>query len=130
MHEKRIEIRWRDMDALGHVNNGVYLSYLEEARDEWLDRVLGQGGQSWGYVLARVEVDFRRELAQADDAVIVRIALLRIGTSSLRTREEILTPDGMLAAAAEAVLVARDLDGGGSRPLSPEERERLELELR
>lgn len=130
MHEKRIEIRWRDMDALGHVNNGVYLSYLEEARDEWLDRVLGQGGQSWGYVLARVEVDFRRELAQADDAVLVRIALLRIGTSSLRTREEILTPDGMLAAAAEAVLVARDLEGGGSRPLSPEERERLELELR
>lgn len=130
MHEKRIEIRWRDMDALGHVNNGVYLSYLEEARDEWLDRVLGQGGQSWGYVLARVEIDFRRELAQADDAVLVRIALLRIGTSSLRTREEILTPDGVLAAAAEAVLVARDLEGGGSRPLSPEERERLELELR
>ncbi len=130
MHEKRIEIRWRDMDALGHVNNGVYLSYLEEARDEWLDRVLGQGSQSWGYVLARVEIDFRRELAQADDAVLVRIALLRIGTSSLRTREEILTPDGVLAAAAEAVLVARDLEGGGSRPLSPVERERLELELR
>src|SRR3982751_3811505 len=36
MHEKRIEIRWRDVDAYGHVNNAVYLTYLEEVRDEWL----------------------------------------------------------------------------------------------
>lgn len=129
MHEKRIEIRWRDLDALGHVNNGVYLTFLEEARDEWLDRVLGQGGQSWGYVLARVELDFRRELTQADDEVLVRISLLRIGTSSLRTREEILTLDGTVAASAEAVLVARDDERRGSRPLGADERALLEREL-
>ena len=41
MHEKRIEIRWRDQDAYGHVNNAVYLTYLEEARDEWLEQTLG-----------------------------------------------------------------------------------------
>lgn len=129
MHEKRIEIRWRDLDALGHVNNGVYLTFLEEARDEWLDRTLGREGQSWGYVLARVEIDFRRELTQADDEVLARISLLRIGTSSLRTREEILTLDGTVAASGEAVLVARDRERGGSRPLSPAERELLEREL-
>ena len=38
MHEKRIEIRWRDLDAYGHVNNAVYPTYLEECRDEWLER--------------------------------------------------------------------------------------------
>ncbi|MCC6224582.1 MAG: acyl-CoA thioesterase [Thermoleophilia bacterium] len=129
MHEKRIEIRWRDLDALGHVNNGVYLTFLEEARDEWLDRVLGPEGRGRVYVLARVEIDYRRELTQADDAVVVRISLLQLGTSSLRTREEILTLDGGVAAAAEAVLVARDDDLGGSRPLEPRERALLEREL-
>ena len=39
MHEKRVEIRWRDIDAFGHVNNAVYLTYFEEARDEWMEKV-------------------------------------------------------------------------------------------
>ena len=50
MHEKQIEIRWRDQDAYGHVNNAVYLTYLEEVRDEWLERALGDAGDAWGYV--------------------------------------------------------------------------------
>ena len=41
VHTKRIEIRWRDMDAFRHVNNSVYLTYLEETRDEWFLAVLG-----------------------------------------------------------------------------------------
>ncbi|MEA2268861.1 MAG: acyl-CoA thioester hydrolase, partial [Solirubrobacteraceae bacterium] len=41
MHSKRIEIRWRDVDNYGHVNNAVYLTYLEEVRDEWLLSVIG-----------------------------------------------------------------------------------------
>ena len=40
VHEKRLEIRWSDLDAFGHVNNAVYLAYLEECRDEWLDVAL------------------------------------------------------------------------------------------
>jgi len=40
VHEKRIEVRWRDVDNYGHVNNAVYLTYLEEVRDEWLARTL------------------------------------------------------------------------------------------
>jgi acyl-CoA thioester hydrolase len=122
VHEKRIEIRWRDMDAYGHVNNAAYLTYLEEVRDEWLDRVLGDTGSAWDYVLARVAIDFRRELRQADDAVVASCRLERIGTSSVRTREELRTLDGTLSAEAEAVLVARDLEAGGSRPLTPAER--------
>jgi acyl-CoA thioester hydrolase len=122
VHEKRIEIRWRDMDAYGHVNNAAYLTYLEEVRDEWLDRVLGGTGSAWDYVLARVAIDFRRELRQADDAVVASCRLERIGTSSVRTREELRTLDGTLSAEAEAVLVARDLEAGGSRPLTPAER--------
>jgi acyl-CoA thioester hydrolase len=129
VHEKQIEIRWRDQDAYGHVNNAVYLTYLEEVRDEWLERALGESGDAWGYVTARVAIDFRRELTQDDDAVVARLWLTRIGTSSLTTREEIVTVGGELAAEAEAVLVARDTETGRSRPLSDPERAALEREL-
>jgi acyl-CoA thioester hydrolase len=121
-HEKRIEIRWRDLDAYRHVNNAVYATYLEEGRDEWMVRALGDAGNPWDYVLARVAIDFRRELTQDDDAVLVRIRLTRIGTSSLTLHEEIVTLGGSLSAESEAVLVARDLDTGRPRPLTDVER--------
>ncbi len=121
-HEKRIEIRWRDLDALRHVNNAVYATYLEEARDEWFVRALGPGGNFWDYVLARVAIDFRRELTQDDEALVVRTRLVRIGTSSLTFREEIVSLAGWVAADAESVVVARDRDSGRSRPLTDAER--------
>ena len=67
-------------------------------------------------------IDFRRELTQADEVVLVSCRLVRVGRSSLATREEIRTEDGELAAEAEAILVARDRERGGSRPLAPAER--------
>ncbi|HEY7563163.1 MAG TPA: thioesterase family protein, partial [Gaiellaceae bacterium] len=126
VHEKEIEIRWRDQDAYGHVNNAVFLTYLEEARDEWLEQALGSPGIAWDYVLARVEVDFRRELTQADERVVARCELQSLGTSSVRTREELVTAAGELAAEAQAVLVARDPETRRSRPLTDEERAKLE----
>ena len=128
-HEKRIEIRWRDVDAYQHVNNAVYATYLEECRDEWLATALGAAGDSWNFVLARVAIDFRRELRLEDDAVIVSCRLEHIGTASLTLREEIRTTSGALAAESEAVLVARDRTTGRSRPLSEVERRALERVL-
>jgi acyl-CoA thioester hydrolase len=125
VHEKRIEIRWRDLDAYDHVNNAVYLTYLEEARDEWLEHALGRHDAAWGYVLARVAIDFRRELRQDDDEVVASCALARLGNSSVTTREELRTRNGELAAEAEAVLVAVDPDSRESRPLSEQERAAL-----
>jgi acyl-CoA thioester hydrolase len=125
-HEKRIEIRWRDLDALGHVNNAVYATYLEECRDEWAVRALGGFGDPWEWVLARVAIDFRRELTQEDDLVVVSATLVRIGRSSLTLREEIRKLDGTLSAEAESVIVARDRDTGRSRPLTAAERTALE----
>jgi acyl-CoA thioester hydrolase len=128
-HEKRIEIRWRDLDALRHVNNAVYATYLEEARDEWFVRALGPGGNFWDYVLARVAIDFRRELTQDDEALVVRTRLVRIGTSSLTFREEIVSLAGWVAAEAESVVVARDHDSGRSRPFTDAERADLSAVL-
>jgi len=129
VHEKRIEIRWRDLDAYRHVNNAVYATYLEECRDEWMEVALGDAGDLWDFVLARVAIDFREELTQEDDAVVVSARLSRIGRSSLTLREEIRKLDGTLAAVAESVLVARDPKIGRSRPLSDSERAALEAAL-
>jgi acyl-CoA thioester hydrolase len=124
-YEQRIEVRWRDVDALRHVNNAVYATYLEECRDGWLERVLGEDGALWDYVLARVAIDFRREIGLDEEAVLARVTLVRIGTSSLTLREEIRLHDGTLAAAAESVIVARDHETGRSRPLTEAERAAL-----
>ncbi len=113
-HGKRIEIRWRDIDAYLHVNNAVYATYLEECRDEWVVRALAEVGDPWDFVLARVATDFRRELRLEDDAVVVSCRVDRIGTSSITLREEIRTLAGELAAESEAVLVARDRENGRS----------------
>ncbi len=127
MHEKRIEIRWRDVDAFRHVNNAVYATYLEECRDELFEQVLARVGDPWDYALARVAIDFRRELTQEDAEVVVRCAIARVGRSSVALREEIRALDGELSAEAEAVLVARDRVTGRSRPLTDAEREAFEL---
>jgi acyl-CoA thioester hydrolase len=124
--EKAIEIRWRDLDSFGHVNHVVFLTYLEEVRDEWLGGALGDGDAVLSFVVARVAIDYRRELTLADDVVVARCGLGRIGTSSITTRESVSTRAGELAAEAEAVLVARDAESGRSRPLEPAERAAFE----
>jgi acyl-CoA thioester hydrolase len=129
MHERRIEIRWSDLDAYAHVYHPVYLSYLEEVRDQWLHRVLGLDGRVWDYVVARVAVDYRGTLGLADGGVVARCQLKQIGRSSLTTTEEVLAPDGRLAAEAEVVIVAWDAASGRARPLSDAERAALQHEL-
>jgi acyl-CoA thioester hydrolase len=126
VHEKRIEIRWRDVDAFRHVNNAVYATYLEECRDELVDEVLEGVGDPWDFVLARVAINYRRELIQDDDIVVVGCAVDRVGNSSVALQEEIRTLSGDLAAEAEAVIVARDPASGRSRTLTEAEREAFE----
>jgi acyl-CoA thioester hydrolase len=129
MHEVTIRIRWRDMDGYGHVNNAVYLTYLEECRDAWAQALLGSVGGSWDFVLAHVGVDYRRQLTQTDGEVVVSCRLASFGRSSIRTKEAIVMSDGTLAAQAEAVVVPRDPKADRSRPLSEAERELLQAEL-
>jgi acyl-CoA thioester hydrolase len=129
VHEKRIEIRWRDMDAFEHVNNAVFLTYLEECRDELMAGTLADVGDLNDFVLAHVSIDYRRQLTQDDDAVVVRCGLERIGRSSVRTREEIRTAGGELAATAEAVMVPLAAGGGGARPLTDAERAAFDARL-
>ena len=122
--EVRIPIRWRDVDAYGHVNNAVFLNYLEEARDRLVDSLFGD--RAWDFVVARVAIDYRSELNQGDREAVVRCRVTGFGTSSVRTAEEVLAGDGRLSAEAESVVVARDPETGRSRSLTDEERTTLE----
>ena len=109
------------MDNYGHVNNAVYLNYLEECRDRMVEGLFGTG-VAWDFVLAHVGIDYRSQLTQADGEIAVRCVVSGFGTSSVRTRETIVTDGGVVAAEAEAVIVPRSPDATGSRPLTDEER--------
>lgn len=91
--------------------------------------MLGGPAATSSYVLAHLSIDFRREVVLADEAVVVRCRSERLGRSSLRTCEHIVTAAGELAAEAEAVLVARDPQTGRSRPFSPQERSAFDRDV-
>ncbi len=116
------------MDAYGHVNNAVYLTYLEECRDAWAQSVLGKVSDPWNFVLAHVGIDYRAQLTQDDEAVIVRCSLTGYGRSSVRTGEEIRKLDGTVSATAESVIVPRDPETLDARPLTDAERATLQEE--
>lgn len=65
-----IDIRFRDLDALAHVNNAVYMTYVEQARVRYFDTVLGdrQDWDEWGVLLARTEINYITPLLFKDDA--------------------------------------------------------------
>lgn len=129
MHDKRMEIRWRDVDAYQHVNNSVYLTYLEEVRDEWFERTVGSVEGAGDFVLVRVAIDYRREITLADESVVASCSIVGFGNSSITTREEIRAAEGWLAAEAESVMVAHDASTRRSRTLSPAERAELERQV-
>lgn len=120
--ETIVALRWRDMDAYGHVNHVVYLTYLEEARDAAIARILRETSPEGGYVVARVAIDYRRELRLADGPVVVSCAVTTIGGASAQTRETIRTAAGELAAEAEAVVVKFDRETRRSRQWTDNER--------
>jgi acyl-CoA thioester hydrolase len=120
--ETVVALRWRDMDAYGHVNHVVYLTFLEEARDAAIARILRETSAEDGYVVARVAIDYRRELRLADGPVVVSCAVTTIGGASAQTRETIRTAAGELAAEAEAVVVKFDRETRRSQQWTDDER--------
>jgi acyl-CoA thioester hydrolase len=120
--ERLVTVRWRDTDALGHVNHAVFLTYLEEARDAFYAQILGSDPI---YVVVRLEVDLRAEVRHEDRTVAVQVAVERVGTTSLTTRETIVTAAGRLAAEARVVTVRWDEVSRRPIPFTDAERSRL-----
>jgi acyl-CoA thioester hydrolase len=112
----RERVRFRDCDPMGHANNAVYSTYLEQAR-------IGVLGGLSEFILARVEIDFRAEL-RAGEEVEVRTRCDRVGTKSFDLEHE-LHADGRIVAEARSVLVAYDYEQGRSVEVPGAVRQRL-----
>jgi acyl-CoA thioester hydrolase len=125
--EHQVDVRWRDVDALGHVNHAVFLTYLEEGRDAFFAQTLASDPI---YVVVRLEVDLRAEVRYPDRRVTVRIEVERLGTTSLTTRETIVTPANEVVAEARVVTVRWDSSQRKPVPFSEAERARLEAMTR
>ena len=117
-HVHRDRVRFRDCDAMGHVNNAVYSTYLEEAR-------IGVLGGLIDFILARVEIDFRSELRMGEE-VEVRSRCSRIGTKSFDLEHVISASGGRVVAEAKSVLVSYDYKLGASTAVPDALRERLQ----
>lgn len=126
MWEQTIRIRWRDVDNYGHVNNAVYLTYLEECRDAWVHDVLGP---DFNFVIVRIAIDYRRELSLTDKEVTVTCQGVEAGSASIRTREVIRSEAGWIAAESESVTVAHDHVRRRARPLTDEERAKIDASI-
>lgn len=127
-HIYRCPMRWSDMDAFGHVNNVVFLRYLEEARVDFMFRLApGEGSASFtgGSVIARHEIDYLRPLVHRHEPVTVETWVTKVGAASLTLAYEVKDPETVYVRAS-TVVVPYDLEKGRPRRITAEERSFLE----
>lgn len=108
---------------LGHLNQAVYHELLEEGRWALFSEL--QDGASLPFVLARSELDYRHEIRRDHGHVDVVLRIGELGRTSVTVEQEIVLPDGTVAAQGRAVMVAWDREA--RRPRALRERERAAL---
>ncbi|WP_129115666.1 acyl-CoA thioesterase [Halegenticoccus tardaugens] len=119
-----VQVRFADIDAMHHVNNAVYATFLEEARSAYFRDVLDRSLVDADTVLASLSIDYRSPITHGQ-SVTVDVSASDLGTSSIPMEYEVRA-DGDLAAIAETVQVVFDRETGKSRPIPDEWRERIE----
>jgi acyl-CoA thioester hydrolase len=129
----RLEVRFRDCDALGHVNNAVYFTYLEQTRFAHWRALWGFGpgerpGSQLpegmpGVILAHAECDFRRP-ARYGQQLEIRLRVPHVGRTSFRYEYQIVDEEGRPVADAKTIQVMYDYQAGRSVTI-PDEIRRL-----
>jgi acyl-CoA thioester hydrolase len=125
-------LRWADMDSFGHVNNVVYLRYLEQARVDWMFVTAKEAGVehfSLGTVVARHEIDYKCPLVYRADPIRIETWVTEIKHASFTVAYEVKDDDQRVYAVASTVLVPYNLGETRPRRVSPEERSYLEQYL-
>jgi acyl-CoA thioester hydrolase len=125
----RLDVRFRDCDPMGHVNNAVYLTYLEQARFAHWRALWGFDFEHLpdgtpGVILARAEIDYRIP-AKYGDVLDVRIGLEKVGRTSFTYAYEIFDQRGALVTTARSVQVMYDYSASIPVPVSDEIRQKL-----
>lgn len=110
------------------MNQAVYQTYGEEIVDAWFRDVLGlPKGAVWDYVVVRLQTDYRSELRLDDEQVVGNARVVRLGTSSVTVALELrAASDGRVAAETEVVFAVWDQERRAARPLTDDERAKLE----
>ena len=111
------------MDAYGHVNNVVFLRYLEEARIDFLFRPEKDFKQ--GSVVARHEIDYKRQLVHRHSPVDIELWVTQIRAASFTITYEVKDPDQVYVTAS-TVIVPFDFEQQRPRRITAEERDFLE----
>ena len=115
-------VRWDDLDAMGHVNNATYLTYIQETRFLWLSNV--------EMVVARAEVDFIEPIYEGGRFYDVNLWVESIGNSSFTMAYEVVGDNGVVHAKVRTVQVVVNMETKKSRPLKDSEREFLNSYLK
>jgi acyl-CoA thioester hydrolase len=119
------QVIFRDLDAFGHVNNAVYLSYFEWARAQlWFELTGGGNPMDISFIVARAEIDFKAPIVLEPIEIAVRIGEMR--TTSFDTLYEIRNRNGkQIAATGRVVLVLFDWKRNAKMPISDDLREKV-----
>jgi acyl-CoA thioester hydrolase len=129
-HKTPIQIRFKDVDKLGHVNNANHLTYLESARIAYFKDVVGKN-ISWttkGIILARAEVDYKAPI-MLDDKLFVYTCCSWMGNKSFSLDYSIVKEENAKEtelAAATTVIVCFDYEIGKSMAMPQEWKEKME----
>lgn len=117
-----VQVRWPDLDGLGHVNHSTVLAYLEVGRDA-VFASCGISGED--YVVRHCEIDYRGELRPSGSHVEYQFEGANLGRTSIRTVERLLDSEGHCVVEAIFTLVMWDQGARASRELTANERSEL-----
>jgi len=119
----RENVRFRDLDAMGHVNNAVFLTYIESARFAFLQHLGAATPDSMPIIVARIEIDFRAPVGPGGE-VEISVHASRFGEKSFDL-DYVLRVDGRVVAEAKSVLVGYDYGTGKTIAIPEDLRERM-----
>lgn len=122
-YSTEIQVRFRDLDSRKHVNNALYVTYLEQVRAEFYAEVLGAALADLDVVLAQLEVSYEQAIEDIG-AVTVELTVDDVGQSSIEMEYRIHS-DGQQYATGRTVQVYVDPDTGDPSPLPDRYRDRF-----
>ncbi len=123
----KVDVRFRDCDPLGHANNAVYLTYLEQTRLHYWRELWGFGTESSavpGVIMARAEIDYRRPSFYGQ-LLEVRMSLAAIGKTSFTYDYEIVDGSNNVIATARTVQVMYDYEKAKPVPIPEDVRAKM-----
>jgi acyl-CoA thioester hydrolase len=122
-----ISIRFSDMDAYGHVNNAVYLTYFEIARSNYWRDIIEWNWNQNGIILGRSEINYLKPLT-LNDQIVCYVRTTRIGNSSFDVMHVLvkITPNGEeICTTGKTVCISYDYTANKSVPIPKAQRQKM-----